>query len=251
MLETVTLLGTRVSVINLDKAFCWIVDQVKQQSKTYVCVAPVATLVDGKKDKSYQDIVNKAGMVTPDGMPVVWLARLKGARHIERTYGPDLMRVVCDQGRVAGLKHFIYGATDATLMQLAKELVKLYPGVRIVGSYAPAYKSEVQVESQEIINQINASGADIVWVALGSPKQDRWMAMHRVLLKPPVIIGIGAAVDFIAGTKLQAPRWMQVSGLEWLFRLMCEPKRLWKRYLVGNVLFIYFVIEDLFRDHSK
>ena len=145
------------------------------------------------------------------------------------------------------MRHFFYGGTADTLDKLKAKLLKAYPRMIIVGEYAPPFKSEVWQESQEVIDQINNSAADVLWVGLGSPKQDFWMSLHRPLLNTPVIVGAGAAFDFCSGVKPQAPRWMQGCGLEWFFRLCCEPGRLWRRYLIGNSLFIMYVIKDCFR----
>ncbi len=247
MLKTISLLGVSVSRVSPVLAARQICRWVAQEYHTYVCVAPVSTLVDAQRDPQYRAAVNASGMVTPDGMPVVWLARAKGCKDINRTYGADLMQEVCKQGQKIGLRHFFYGSTVGTLEKLEQRLTAMYPRLLIAGSYAPPHRNGLWAENQEVIGRINDSGADILWVGLGSPKQDFWMQNHRPLLDVPVIVGAGAAFDFLSGTKPQAPRWMQKSGLEWLFRLLCEPRRLWKRYLVGNSLFIYYVIKDCFK----
>ncbi len=244
MLESIALLGIRIDRVNLSLASEQICQWAKDRYRTYVCVAPVATLVEAQRDKFYAAVVNAAGMVTPDGMPVVWLAKLKGCRDIARTYGPDLMRQVCNQSQSLNLRHFFYGGTPETLNKLQQKLMARYPGIVVAGSYAPLFISQGQQEQEEIIHRINESRSDILWVGLGSPKQDFWMHLHRPLLNVPVMIGIGAAFDFLSGQKNQAPRWIQKTGLEWFFRLCCEPKRLWKRYLVGNSLFFYYVIKE-------
>jgi len=244
MLKTISLLGVNVSRVNPVLAVGQICEWVRQKKRTYVCVAPVSTLVDAKRSTQYLEAVNAAGMVTPDGMPVVWLARARGCQDIERTYGPDLMLDVCNHGQDLGLRHFFYGGTEGTLRKLQQKLLESYPQILVAGSYAPPFKAGVWQEDEEIIDRINSSAADIVWVGLGSPKQDFWMQMHRPLLNAPVIIGAGAAFDFCSGTKPQAPRWMMAIGLEWFFRLCSEPRRLWKRYLIGNSLFIIYLIKD-------
>ena len=242
----INILNVNISVVDPALTVNLIENMVVNSHKGYVCVAPVATLVDCQRVVGYRDIVNQATIVTPDGMPVVWLAKLKGALGIERTYGPDLMRLVCNKGQGKDLRHFFYGATSQTLLQLQNRLKFNYPKINIVGTYAPPFRSETGIETKEIIKLINDSGADILWVGLGSPKQDFWMSIHRPLLNVPVLIGAGAAFDFLAEVKPEAPRWMQNAGLGWLFRLYSEPKRLWKRYLIGNSLFIFYVIKDLF-----
>jgi N-acetylglucosaminyldiphosphoundecaprenol N-acetyl-beta-D-mannosaminyltransferase len=172
---------------------------------------------------------------------------MKGCKNIERTYGPDLMKEVCNRGRGMGLRHFFYGSTAQTLERLKQCLTNAYPGLNVVGIYAPPFRDQAQRENPEVIDLINSSGADVLWIGLGSPKQDFWMSLHRPLLNAPVMVGSGAAFDFLSGVKPQAPQWMQQSGLEWLFRLCCEPRRLWRRYLVGNSLFILYVIQDFFK----
>ncbi len=247
MLKTICLLRVNVSRVNPVLAVGQICSWIGQKQRIYVCVAPVSTLVDARRDPLYAAAVNGAGMVTPDGMPVVWLARARGCKEVTRTYGPDLMLEVCNHGQDLGLRHFFYGATEDTLKQLQQKLREAYPAILIVGTYAPPFKSGVWQEDQEIIDRINSSAADIVWVGLGSPKQDFWMQLHRPLLNAPVMVGAGAAFDFCAGTKPQAPQWMRGCGLEWFFRLCCEPGRLWKRYLVGNSLFLIYLIMDSFK----
>lgn len=244
MLNTVSLLGVNVSRVNLASASGQICDWITQKKRTYVCVAPVSTLVDARRNAAYLDVVNSAGMVTPDGMPIVWLARARGCRDVRRTYGPDLMLEICNDGQERGLRHFFYGGTPAVLEKLQQKLLASFPKMIIAGTYAPLFSQAVRQEDSEIIDRINASSADILWVGLGSPKQDFWMRLHRPLLNAPVIIGAGAAFDFCSGAKPQAPAWMRNCGLEWFFRLCCEPGRLWKRYLVGNTLFLLYLIQD-------
>lgn len=240
----IEILGVRVSDINIPGAVEIINGWVRAQYKTYVCVAPVSTLVDCQKDQRYKSVVNAAGMVTPDGMPVVWLGRAHGSRKIGRTYGPDLLTAVC---QVRGLRHFFYGGQGSTLEKLEQRLKVMNPRLNTVGKYAPGYFPSVREESAEVIEAINRASPDILWIGLGSPKQDLWMEVHRPLLEVPVMIGVGAAFDFLSGVKPQAPRWMQKSGLEWAFRLASEPRRLWKRYLVGNTLFVCYLFAEPFR----
>lgn len=247
MLKTVSLLGVNVSRVNPALAVRQICEWVGQKQRTYVCVAPVSTLVDAKRSPEYMQVINAAGMVTPDGMPVVWLARSRGCRDVERTYGPDLLLEVCNYGQDLGLRHFFYGGSEDTLRKLQHKLIGRYPRMLMAGSYAPAFHPQVVQEEARVIDRINDSAADIVWVGLGSPKQDFWMQLHRPLLNAPVIVGAGAAFDFCSGVKPQAPRWMRPLGLEWFFRLCCEPGRLWKRYLIGNSLFLFYLMKDSFK----
>jgi len=240
------ILGVKISAVNLSSAAQQIEEWIAAKNKTYVCVAPVSTVMDCQDDADYLRIVNNAGMVTPDGMPVVWLGRRKLGTIVERTYGPDLMTLLCRLSEDKGYKHFFYGGSAEASRLLVENLQKRFPKLRIVGQYAPSFLAPKQKEKPDVIAQINAAQADVLWIGLGSPKQDYWMAMHRAELNVPVIVGAGAAFDFLAGTKPQAPRWMQRSGLEWVFRLCCEPRRLWKRYLLGNTRFVYLLLKNKF-----
>jgi N-acetylglucosaminyldiphosphoundecaprenol N-acetyl-beta-D-mannosaminyltransferase len=245
-------LGVRVSATNLEHACQCIERWITSQSRTYVCVAPVATIVDCQRDGDYLNVINQAGLVTPDGMPVVWLGQQRVGPEVQRTYGPDLMLEFCRYSATKGYRHFFYGGSEATNQILVDTLNQNFPGIQIAGSHAPGQLDVHEKEQADVVQQINAAGADVIWVGLGSPKQDFWMAEHRQDLQAPVLIGVGAAFDFIAGTKKQAPRWVQRSGLEWLFRLCQEPRRLWRRYLIGNSLFLFLCLkETLFSARKK
>ena len=226
---------------NLDSASSFIKDCIRQRKKTYICVAPVSTVLDVQASSVYENIVNNAGMVTPDGMPLVWVGKWKGAHDIKRTYGPDLMLTVCEQGREKRVKHFFYGGTEKNNRLLVSRLRERFSDLNIVGNIAPPLREIGEIEDPVNLAEINQSDPDILWVGLGSPKQDYWMYNHRDKLNVPVMIGVGAAFDFLAGVKKQAPRWMRNAGLEWLFRLCSEPKRLWRRYLVGNTKFMFLL----------
>jgi N-acetylglucosaminyldiphosphoundecaprenol N-acetyl-beta-D-mannosaminyltransferase len=242
--EVIDVLGVKVNVTNLASACQTIGQWIRSKQKTYVCVAPVSTIVDCQSDPQYRAIVNNAGMITPDGMPLVWLGKMKGKKIIERTYGPDLLLSLCQESQEKGYRHYFYGGSTQTIQRLMERLKEQFPKLNIAGSFSPAVPDRQSLESDAVLAQINAANPDILWVGLGSPKQDYWMHNHRSRLNVPVMIGIGAAFDFLAGTKRQAPVWMQRSGLEWFFRLLCEPRRLWRRYLVGNTQFIYLLLKD-------
>ncbi len=246
-LKRISVLGTKVSVTNLQGASLYLKDCIEQQKRTYVCIAPVSTVVDAWRNDAYRRIINSSGMTTPDGIPLVWLGKLKGERTIGRTYGPDLMLKFCELSQQKGYKHYFYGGTKETNRLLAARLQERFPGLNIVGNFAPPFRAVGEKEEEAVLEQINESNPDILWVGLGSPKQDYWMYHHRDQLNVPVIIGVGAAFDFISGVKKQAPPWMRGCGLEWFFRLCCEPGRLWRRYLFGNALFVFLILKDFFR----
>jgi N-acetylglucosaminyldiphosphoundecaprenol N-acetyl-beta-D-mannosaminyltransferase len=244
-------LGVKIAATNLEQACDAIVQWIKTGQRTYVCVAPVATIVDCQRNEEYKNIINNAGMTTPDGMPLVWLGRRKGCPAIRRTYGPDLMQAFLSLSENREYRHYFYGGSLETNRKLIERLKEQYPQLKIVGSYAPPFREACEMERGEILEQIDQSQPDVLWVGLGSPKQDYWLARHRGRLKVPVMVGVGAAFDFLAGTKPQAPRWMQRSGLEWIFRLCCEPRRLWRRYLIGNSVFLYLLLKESLKSFGQ
>ena len=244
MAESFDILGVKIALTNLSKTCQAFEYWIKENKKTYVCIAPVSTIVDAQEDLAYREIINNAGMTTPDGMPLVWLGKMTGNRQIERTYGPDLMRAFCAFSEKKGFKHYFYGGTDATIKLLLENLKKNFPDLKIAGYFIPPFRKTGEIENRTVLDQINKVNPDVLWIGLGSPKQDYWMHNHRVLLNAPVMVGVGAAFDFIAGTKPQAPLWIRKVGLEWLFRLCCEPRRLWKRYLIGNTRFLLLLLKD-------
>jgi len=243
----VNVLGVGISAINMTAAVETIAGWIAQGASQYVCVFPVHSVIECQKDSDLRHIANASGLTTPDGMPLVWLSRLHGHRHVSRVYGPDLMSAVCAASVERGYRHFLYGGADGVPEKLAAVLAQQYPGLQVAGTYSPPFRPLRPEEDEQIVEMIDASDADIVWVGLGTPKQDHWMATHVGRLKAPVLIGVGAAFDFLSGLKRQAPRWMQQTGLEWLFRLITEPRRLWRRYLVNNPLFVLLVLSQALR----
>lgn len=225
------LLGVLISTINMQQAVEAIHNWIDLGKKEYVCVVPAHSIMEAHQHVELRPVFNQAGMCTPDGMGVVWSLKLAGIRNIDRVYGPDLMLAISDVSVKEGWSHFYFGGTPEVLDRLIETMQARFPGIRVAGSYSPPFRPLHPEEDNNIIEQINSSGADIIWVGLGSPKQEKWMAEHRTLLKAPVLVGVGAAFDFLSGTKPQAPRWVQRSGLEWLYRFAHEPGRLWQRYI--------------------
>jgi N-acetylglucosaminyldiphosphoundecaprenol N-acetyl-beta-D-mannosaminyltransferase len=203
---------------------------VKTREPHYVCVTPAHAVMEARRDPEFRRILNRSSLTTPDGMAIVWLLRWQGHRHVERVYGPDLMLAVCEAGLAKGYRHFLYGGEPGVADKLASRLRARLPGLQIVGALTPGFGQPTAEEDGREVEAIDDSRADIVWVGLSTPKQERWMAAHVGRVNAPVLIGVGAAFDFLSGRKPQAPRWMQRSGLEWLFRLATEPRRLWPRY---------------------
>jgi len=242
--ERTDILGVGVSAINMEMALDAIDQWIAERQREYVCITGVHGVIESQNDPELRDILNRAGLVTPDGMPLVWVSRLKRQRHVSRVYGPDLMTDLCAGSVSKGYRHFLYGGASDVPGRLAEELQRRFPGIRIVGHFSPPFRPLTPEEDEAVVRQINESGADIVWVGLSTPKQEYWMAAHLGRFEAPVMIGVGAAFDFLAGLKTQAPRWMQRSGLEWLYRLLTEPRRLWRRYLRIVPLFLIYSILD-------
>jgi N-acetylglucosaminyldiphosphoundecaprenol N-acetyl-beta-D-mannosaminyltransferase len=228
--DRVDLLGIGISPINLDDAVATIERWIGERSRNYVCVTGVHGVMESRRDQRLRSIHNQAGMVTPDGMPLVWVLRLFGRSRTQRVYGPDLMRKMTAVSSRLGYRQFYYGGAAGVADELTKVLVNAYPELQVAGTLCPPFRELTPEEDQAVVDAINAARPHIVWVGLSTPKQEIWMARHLGRIEAPVMVGVGAAFDFLAGTKRQAPRWMQRSGLEWLFRLCSEPRRLWRRY---------------------
>lgn len=230
MREGVNVLGVNISPVNLVQAVETIAGWIESRQSRYVTVTPAHAVMDAFYDPELRHIFNASGMTTPDGMAIVWLLKLQGHRQVSRVYGPDLMLEVCRSGLARGCRHYLYGGAEGVAEKLAERLNQRLPGLLIVGTHAPPFRELTDPEDRAVVEMINAARADIVWVGLSTPKQERWMAAHLERVKAPVMVGVGAAFDFLSGRKPQAPRWVQRSGLEWLFRLASEPRRLWPRY---------------------
>jgi N-acetylglucosaminyldiphosphoundecaprenol N-acetyl-beta-D-mannosaminyltransferase len=243
-------LGIRISAVNIEQTVRIIHRWIEDGVPNYVCVRDVHGIVRCQKDAELRKVHNGAGLVVPDGMPLVWLSRLSGYSGTDRVYGPDLMHATLAAGLERGWRHFFYGGNPGIAHRLAVILSKSYPGLRVAGTICPPFRPLTEREDRDVIDSINLSRADIVWVGLSTPKQERWMATHIGRVQAPVLIGVGAAFDFNSGAKRQAPRWIQRSGFEWLFRTMMEPARLGPRYLQNNPQFLLFLLKQLFLGES-
>ncbi len=242
-IERVNVLGVGISAINMTMALHTLEQWIQKKEKSrYVCVTGVHGVIESQSDEELRRIHNRAGLVTPDGMPMVWVGRLKGKYWMERVYGPDLMLAVCQRSLERNYRHYFYGGAEGVPDLLAAKLQQRFPGLQVAGVYSPPFRALTSQEDEEIVQMVNQTDPDIVWVGLSTPKQEYWMAAHIDKLSAPALIGVGAAFDFHAGVKKQAPRWMQRSGLEWLFRMITEPKRLAPRYLKSNPLFVKSIL---------
>ena len=237
--EAIDVLGVPVSAVDYDGALDWMDGTVAARGSGYVCVAATHTVMVAQEDPETMDAVLGASLVVPDGQPLVWALRALGRPLPDRVYGPDLMLRHCERAAEQGTRIFLYGGRNqGALAQLARVLRLRHPGLRIVGGYVPPFRDLTDAEEEAVAGDIRRSGADVVWVGIGVPKQEKWMARMRHRLDAPVLVGVGAAFDFHAGLIPQAPALMQRVGLEWLFRLAHEPRRLWRRYLRYNPRFV-------------
>jgi len=234
-------LGIGVSAIDMAAAIRIVGQWIDHGERAYVCVTGVHGIMESQRNEALRRIHNDAGLVTPDGMPMAWLLRLGGHRGTDRVCGPELMPAMFIASQARGDRHFLYGSIPQTLESLRRQLLEVAPDARIVGVYSPPFRSLSADEDAAVVERINASGADIVWVGLSTPKQEFWMAAHRGRLHASVLIGVGAAFDVTAGLRSRAPRFLRRSGLEWAYRVYQEPRRLWRRYFESNPRFFAMI----------
>jgi N-acetylglucosaminyldiphosphoundecaprenol N-acetyl-beta-D-mannosaminyltransferase len=236
--ERAEVLGIPLALTDYERAMDWIDAMVTSRQRGYMSAAAVHLVMVAQEDRDVRDAVLEATLAVPDGQPLVWALRALG-HESSRVYGPELMARYCERSVGTGTRMYLYGGRNqGALVQLALNLRRRYPGIRIVGGYSPPWRELDRSEQAWVVDEIDRSGADVVWVGTGQPKQERWMAQMRARLQAPMLIGVGAAFDFHAGLVPQAPLWMQSLGLEWAFRLAHEPRRLWRRYARYNPRFI-------------
>jgi N-acetylglucosaminyldiphosphoundecaprenol N-acetyl-beta-D-mannosaminyltransferase len=241
------ILGIRVDVTNYGEAAENILTWALARRSCYVCCAPVSLIMQARRTRSDQEVLSDAALVTSDGMPLVWMLRTLGVRKATRVYGPELTPWILAAAAKSGISVGFLGGTQEVLRRLKAILRHQFPRLRIGFAEAPPFRGSTPEEDRRLTAAIQASGVGILFVGLGNPKQERWMRAHQGRVDA-VMVGVGAAFDFIAGAKPQAPGWMQRSGLEWVFRLCTEPRRLWRRYLFDNPAFAILAISQLVRD---
>jgi len=232
-----SVLGAHIDAVGWGECLERILAWAARAESRYVCLCNVHSVVTARRDPGFRDVVNGADLALPDGAPVAWRLRAHGFRVQQRITGSELMWKCCARAAGEGLPVFLYGGREETLRRLSARLTREFPRIRIAGCYAPPFRPLTPGEEAQVAEAINDSGTRIVFVALGCPRQETWMAAHRGTIRG-VMIGVGAAFDWYAGVNRRAPRWMQEAGLEWLHRLASEPRRLWRRYLVTNTLYI-------------
>ena len=253
MRDTIEILGVKVNLEDYNSAIEKVEVHIKKHDPTgYVTLMSANNLINAQRDQFFKEISNKTYLSLPDGISLVWLARAKGIETIKTNVrGTAFMYRFFEETFRKGYKHFFYGGQEGIAEQLKEVFENQFPEVEIVGTYCPPFRKLTEEEDEEICEMINSSGADIVWVGLSTPKQEHWMYEHRDKLNISLMMGVGAAFDFHTGHRKEAPKWMQSNGLEWVFRLLYEPHRLWRRYLVGNILLLYWLAKDQFKKRRK
>jgi N-acetylglucosaminyldiphosphoundecaprenol N-acetyl-beta-D-mannosaminyltransferase len=237
-------LGVRVDAVQIPAVVSLMERWIQERAAGhYIAVTGMHGVMEAQQDPGFRSVLEAADLVVPDGMPLVWLGRWQGCALRRRVYGPELMETFC---RSTGplYRHFFYGGGPGVAQRVADVLKQRY-GVNAVGTYFPPFRPLTDEENGQVGRQIQAAAPDVVWVGLSTPKQERWMCEQRRRLTVPLMVGVGAAFDFIAGTAKQSPAWMRENGLEWLFRLTHEPRRLWRRYLINGSKFVWNVSLEL------
>jgi N-acetylglucosaminyldiphosphoundecaprenol N-acetyl-beta-D-mannosaminyltransferase len=243
------LLGLPIAMADYETALDVMDGMIARRQRGYVCATAVHAVMVAQEDEEMRDAVCGSTLTVPDGMPLVWAAKLLGEDLDDRVYGPELMLRHCERSRDKGHRIFLYGGRDqGSLAQLALNLRMRFPGIQIVGGYSPPFRPLTDAEEERIAEQINSARADVVWVGIGVPKQEKWMARMRDRVEAPVMAGVGAAFDFHAGRVSMAPGWMQDRGLEWIYRIAQEPRRLLPRYLIHNPRFVSRIARQLARE---
>jgi len=237
-------LGVRIDAVSLENCVERMIQWARHGESRFVCACNVHTIVSARMDAEFARVIGSADLRVPDGAPVAWRLRSRGYPRQRRVSGPDVMLRCCARAAETAVPVFLFGSTEATLARLAARLRERFPALRVAGGLAPPFRESTPAEEAHMMRTIAESGARIVFVALGCPKQEAWMRAHRGAVRG-VMLGAGAAFDFLAGTQPRAPRWMQAAGLEWLHRLCSEPRRLWRRYLVTNTLFLVWSLGEI------
>lgn len=242
-MKRVSVLGSEILAATYEEAIRDLLERARGDGRERGHFCTVHSIVEGSRDERLRSVFG-TGLSFTDGMPLVWIARRRGAGFAERVCGPDVLASLCDRGRPLGFRHFFLGGAPGTPEALAESLGHQFPGLNTVGMHSPPFRELTPAEDDELVRSINAAHPDILWVGLGSPKQDFWAAAHLEWLDVPLVLAVGAAFDFQSGKLRRAPGWLRRIGLEWLFRLAMEPRRLFRRYLTTNLRFIYLLTRE-------
>ncbi len=250
--QRVEVVGIPLAVSDYDEVVGWMGAMIEADARGYVTAAAVNLVMSAREDPQTMAAVLDATLAVPDGMPLVWALHALGHGRATRVYGPDLMLKFCTQAAAEGIPMYLYGGRDeAALALLEGRLRERFPNLRIVGGHSPPFRELTPQEEERVAAEIDASGAQVVWVGIGQPKQERWMQRMRPHLQAPLLVGVGAAFDFHAGLVSQAPPWMQRTGLEWCYRLSREPRRLWRRYARYNPRFVVAFTRQYARERLR
>jgi N-acetylglucosaminyldiphosphoundecaprenol N-acetyl-beta-D-mannosaminyltransferase len=249
----VNVLGVGVHAINMPEAVNFLLDNAQQRRrKGYVCVTGVHGIMEAQKNCRFRQTLNDSLLTTPDGMPTVWIGKLGGHKEMDRVFGPDLMMNLCRESCARGLTHFLYGGAPGVAEELKRALEARYPGIKVVGTYTPPFRPLSMQEHFDLLRQVNELKPDIIWVGLSTPKQERFMAEYISKFDCTLMLGVGAAFDLHTGRATDSPEWVKRSGLQWAHRLLQEPRRLWRRYLINNPKFLVAITAQLlgWRDYT-
>lgn len=246
-----SILGVPVSVVDMPSALATLGSWIAAKQARYICASDVHSVMRAQEEDRHMAALIQADMVLPDGMPLTWVARMRGETAMQRVSGPDFMLAAMERSQTTGWRHYFYGGADGVAGLLAQTLSENYPGLNVVGTAAPPFRPLTADETADAVAQIRSAKPDIVWVGLGCPKQERWMMEHLGALDGVVLVGVGAAFDFHTGRVKRAPLWMRRRGFEWLHRLISEPARLWQRYLIQAPRFVVFTILETLRTPQK
>jgi N-acetylglucosaminyldiphosphoundecaprenol N-acetyl-beta-D-mannosaminyltransferase len=238
------ILGVPVAATSYEETTGIVIEWARRRESRYVCLGVVASLMEARGSEEYRVALGGADLVTADGMPLVWMQRALGAAEAQRVSGPDLMVEILSAAEAAGVPVGLYGSSEAVVQRLVANLERRFPRLELAYCEAPPFRPLTPCEDAAVVREMRRSGARILFVGLGGTKQDLWMAAHKGRVSA-AMLGVGAAFDFLAGTKPRAPRWMQDAGLEWLFRLATEPRRLWRRYLRHNPRFVWLAVKQI------
>lgn len=241
MIPVCNILGVDIAAVNMEWTLSYLEKYIKQLSGDYLCVSNVHTTVTSYEELEYRAIQNGGIMALPDGGPLSSVGRKRGHKKMGRVTGPDLMGEIFDISTKKGYRHYFYGSTKETLEKMNNRLNENYPNIEIVGMYSPPFRSITEEEDEIIVKRINDANPDFIWVGLGAPKQEKWLAMHQGKVRG-LMLGVGAGFDYHADNIKRAPEWMQRNNLEWLYRLMQDPKRLLNRYLITNTKFLKLIV---------
>lgn len=238
----VNILGVGISAINMLSALTQTAALLDRNGTGYVCVTGVHGIIEAQDDNAFRQILNRSFLTTPDGMPTVWCGHQQGFEDMTRVYGPDYMLALCELSVSRGYRHFLYGGKEGVADELKQVLTTKYPGLQIVGTYCPPFRPLNATEEAALQEQLKALHVDVLWCGLSTPKQERFMAQYSGKLPVKLMVGVGAAFDLLSGNLAEAPDWMKRNGLQWFYRLIKEPRRLWRRYLINNPRFIWLVL---------